>query len=328
MHKSRLAGFLLLALACFLTPAAAQPGVSSTEAEAFDLGGPCDEGEGSSLPDFYTRLREATEQGDHSQVIDLQKQYVRAMCSNHYRWFDLAEAYLEADQSDMAIQVLHELHRRGAEIKPSTFRLQVSLAQLIETPEFQRSELARELQELLEQAVQRKDVHRTQLQKLDASARPPERYVAKGACPFECCSYREWDVLETTPLYDAPFGSVVVGSAVKGRKVRGVTGDVHLRPAPVAVVHDRLPFARGEIFFLLDYLGEDFYSYWRNGEIAAEQLWADDVCLRPSRDCWAEYIEAPEDREEPQWWVLIETDDGVRGWSDRPEHFGNKDACG
>ena len=107
-----------------------------------------------------------------------------------------------------------------------------------------------------------------------------------------------------------------------------MTGDVHLRPAPVAVVHDRPPFVRGEIIFMLDYLGEGFFRHWRNGEIAEQKLWVDDVCLRPSRDCWAEYIEAPEKRQEPRWWVLIETADGTRGWADRPEHFGNKDACG
>jgi hypothetical protein len=213
--------------------------VPSIEAEVFDLGGPCDEGEGSTPADFHTRLREASQQGNHRQMIDLQKQYVRAMCSNHYRWFGLAKTYLGADRPGMAIQVLHELHRRGAEIKPSTFQHQANLAKLIDMPEFQNSELGRELRELRTAADQRKDVYLTQLRALDVSGRPPERYVARGACPFECCSYREWDVLKTTALYDVPFGTLVVSSAVKGQRVRGVTGDVHLRPTPVAVVHDR-----------------------------------------------------------------------------------------
>jgi hypothetical protein len=302
--------------------------VPSIEAEVFDLGGPCDEGEGSTPADFHTRLREASQQGNQRQMIDLQKQYVRAMCSNHYRWFGLAKTYLGADRPGMAIQVLHELHRRGAEIKPSTFQHQANLAKLIDMPEFQNSELGRELRELRTAADQRKDVYLTQLRALDVSGRPPERYVARGACPFECCSYREWDVLKTTALYDVPFGTLVVSSAVKGQRVRGVTGDVHLRPTPVAVVHDRSPFVRGEIIFMLDYLGEGFSRYWRNGEIAEEELSVDDICLRPSRDCWAEYIQSPEDRQEPEWWILIETDKGVRGWANRPEHFGNKDACG
>jgi pentatricopeptide repeat protein len=301
--------------------------VPSTSAEPFDLGGPCDDGEGSALPDFYAKLREAAKREDHQQMIDLHKRYVRAMCSNHHRWSGLAEAYLDAGRTDMAIQVLHELHRRGVEIKPSTFPYQESLASLIETPEFEQSELGRELTELRSAAARRNEVQRRQLETLEPSERPSGRYVAEGACPFECCSYREWDVLETTPLYDAPFGHVVVGSAVKGNKVKGVTGEVYLRPAPVAVVYDRPPFARGEIVFVLDYVGEGFYRYWKSGQIGEGELWVDDLCLRPSRDCWAEHILPSEERQEPRWWILIETEEGKRGWTDRPEQFGNKDAC-
>jgi hypothetical protein len=300
----------------------------SANTEVFDLGGPCDDGQVPSVSDFYPELRKAMENGDHLRVIDLHKRYVRAMCSNHHRWAGLAEAYLDSGQADMAVRVLQELHRSGVEIKPATFPYQENLASLIESPEFERSELGRELRELHRLAAARRETHRRQLEALDPTARPQERYVAEGACPFECCSYREWNVLETTPLYDAPSGKVVVGSAVKGRKVRGVTGEVHLRPAPVAVVHDRPPFARGEIVFVLDYLGEGFYRYWKSGQIGEDELWVDDVCLRPSRDCWAEYILPSGDRQAPQWWILIETEEGQRGWTDRPEQFGNKDACG
>lgn len=28
------------------------------------------------------------------------------------------------------------------------------------------------------------------------------------------------------------------------------------------------------------------------------------------------------------WWVQIETPAGQVGWTDQPDHFGNKDACG
>jgi hypothetical protein len=297
-------------------------------ANAFDLGGPCAEGSGSTPPDLYSKISQASAAGDSERLIDLHKQSVRAMCSNHFRWLSLAETYIGADRPDKAIEVLHELHRRKAEIKHETFRDHPDLAQLIETPEFRQSELGVELRALRNVAAERKEAHRRKLEALDPAARPPERYVAEGACPFECCSYREWSVLETTSLYDAPFGSASVGTVSEGSKVKGVTGEVHLRPVPVAVIHDRPPLSRGEIIFVLDYLGEDFYSYWRNGEIAENELWADEFCLRPSRDCWAEYIEAPEMREDPQWWILIETADGVRGWTDRPEHFGNKDACG
>ena len=110
--------------------------------------------------------------------------------------------------------------------------------------------------------------------------------------PFECCTYREWEVLETTSLTDEPFGTIEVGTVLAGQRVLGVTGEVHLRPEPIAVVHEHPPFAMGEVLFLLDYIGEGFYRYWRNGEIGEEELWMDDFCLRPGRGCctqpWAD----------------------------------------
>ncbi len=298
------------------------------QADTFDLGGPCDESLSSGLSDFYQRFAEASEQGDQQQLIDLQRLYVRAMCSNLNRWYGLAEVYLGAGQPEMATQVLEELFRRGAELKPSTFEFRETLAAFIATTEFQETELGQRLEALKSASAQRRAAYREELKALDPSLRPPERYVAEGACPFECCTYREWEVLETTSLTDEPFGTIEVGTVLAGQRVLGVTGEVHLRPEPIAVVHEHPPFAMGEVLFLLDYIGEGFYRYWRNGEIGEEELWMDDFCLRPGRGCWAEYLRPPAEREEAEWWVLIETEDGVRGWTNQPQHFGNKDACG
>lgn len=317
MNGSWALRFLLFALA---------PILSASEG-SFNLGGPCVDVVGYP-PGFHTELRESLAEGDWERVIELQKQSVRAMCSNDYRWLELADAYALVARPDVAIEILTELHRKGAEIKPETLKYQEKLTELIDTPEFQKTNLGRELKELQIAAARRRDDFHSRLAALDPPARPPDRYVAEGACPFECCTFREWDVKETTPLYDRPLGSVVVGSAPEGSRVLGVTGEVHLRPAPIAVIHDRPPFARGEILFALDYLGEGFYKYWRNGEVASNDLAIEELCLRPTPKCWAEYIQPPESREEPRWWVLIETDAGLRGWTDRSQHFGNMDACG
>lgn len=323
MKRPRIPFLLLLVFTSILSVSSAE----RLSEKDFGLGGPCVD-VSRYPPGFHKQQMEATEAGDWERVIELQKQSVRAMCSNNYRWLELAEAYAAAGRTDVSIEILTELHEKGEEIKASTLKFQERLKRLIEMPEFRRSALGREVNALRIEAERRRNESRVRLAALGPEVRPSDNYVAKGACPFECCRFREWEVLETTPLYDAPFGSTVVGSVTHGIQVQGVTGQVHLRPVPVAIVHDHPPFVQGEIIFVLDYLGEGYFNYWRDGEIAVDDLWINEQCLRPSADCWAEYLQPSESRTEPQWWVLIETHDGVRGWTNQTERFGNKDACG
>lgn len=51
---------------------------------------------------------------------------------------------------------------------------------------------------------------------------PPRVFVDKGACSFECCTYRPWTVDADTHLYDRPGGKKV-GMVKKGECVTGVT---------------------------------------------------------------------------------------------------------
>ena len=38
---------------------------------------------------------------------------------------------------------------------------------------------------------------------------PPSLYVSKGACPFECCTYREWTANRDLVLTDHPDGKPI-----------------------------------------------------------------------------------------------------------------------
>ena len=41
--------------------------------------------------------------------------------------------------------------------------------------------------------------------------KPPNVYIDKGACPFECCTYREWVAHTDVTLLESPNGKKVVG---------------------------------------------------------------------------------------------------------------------
>lgn len=172
-------------------------------------------------------------------------------------------------------------------------------------------------------------------------------YVSPGACPFECCVYWTWRALRDTPLHPAPRSQQVVGRVAAGEDVAALTGIVYARPVPVEVIHrhsdsNGVALAPGQRFYLLDYIGEGVHRIWLNGEArhldalglyrVDPQSQRTDVsrfgsCDAPSSACW--WRIAPGARQQrTEWWVEMRRSDGSEGWSDRPQAFANKDACG
>ncbi len=138
-----------------------------------------------------------------------------------------------------------------------------------------------------------------------ASPGPPPLFIDKGACPFECCTYRQWTVKRDTLLYDAVNGTRIVGRAAKGAKVRGLTGEVHTIPLKAKT-------KAGREVYMLTYLGEGFWKIWDNGAVKQS---GDDALNAHARP-------------QSTWWVRIGLPNGTVGWTKQPENFGNIDACG
>lgn len=138
-----------------------------------------------------------------------------------------------------------------------------------------------------------------------AATSPPTLYVDKGACPFECCTYRQWTVRRDTPVYDSVNGAKVVGVARRGSRVQGVTGEVHTVPL-------RTKLKNGKEVYMLTRLGEGFWKVWDHGRV----LESDDDNLNKGPG------------PKSTWWVRIKLPNGVTGWSKSPDNFGNMDACG
>jgi hypothetical protein len=143
--------------------------------------------------------------------------------------------------------------------------------------------------------------------------KPPNVYIDKGACPFECCTYREWVARTGVTLLDSPNGKKVVGQIKKGEKVLALTGEVHSVPLRVTAKDD-YPDAgvkAGETIYILHYEGEGYWTAWHDGRVISIENFS-------------------EEAKQPKatWWVKLKTRTGTIGWTVSHGNFGNQDACG
>ena len=152
---------------------------------------------------------------------------------------------------------------------------------------------------------------------------PPVPYVDKGACPFECCTYREWNVEKPTSVRASMSDTAPVSFRLKaGEKVFGMTGVVIttqpgiVRALKAAVIGENgVPIKKGEQFYVLTNLGEGFTKIWFKGRIYQGEPY-DDATFKFIRET------------KSIWWVKIKNRAGRIGWSRQPENFGNVDQCG
>lgn len=166
---------------------------------------------------------------------------------------------------------------------------------------------------------------------LFAQSLPPKIYIDKGACPFECCIYRDWTVNQNTPLLDQPNGKKIVGRVKKGEKIKALTGEVHTVPQTLEVVFDYKQYKTGDVLYLLTYLGEGSNKVWFRGKVYDEDLFfihnaavKYTGCDHPSEKCWGRL----KTEKNSTWWIQIEFNHGKKGWTKESQNFGNMDACG
>jgi hypothetical protein len=161
----------------------------------------------------------------------------------------------------------------------------------------------------------------------------PSPYTDAGACPFECCTYREWKVEHRTVLHAAPKGgAAAVGKVERGDSVMALTGEVVTVPARFRVKRDHGDHHAGDAFWVYTYIGEGFFKVWHDEKMEEEQLdfspyaggTGGERCEESERQCWGEL----DTRLKMTWWIKLRTSRGVEGWSREHENFSGSDACG
>ncbi|MBI1358438.1 MAG: hypothetical protein GC160_29225 [Acidobacteria bacterium] len=304
------------------------------------LGGPCepeareDVGRIQAWHARVSAYSAAERRGDLDAAIVEAKAVVRGLCSNEHWWLKLAETQVRAGREQEAVETLAAYYARGANGVDRRLRDPESpLYRLKDSAAFQTSELAASLAADRRALEQRREKAQRRVRLDPGAVREP--YIAVGACPGECCRYGSWSVQQDVVLYDSTRMARTVGEAKQGSRVEALTGVVRLRPIPVLVrapPPDHPEVAEGELAYLLDYLGEGYGRiYVGEGRIVdGPILSVHEHCPFPGPDCWGEVVD-PKDagrQRDGVWWVKVKTADGVTGWTQEVDKFGDISGCG
>ena len=158
--------------------------------------------------------------------------------------------------------------------------------------------------------------------------RPTVPYESPGACPFECCVYREWTVEQDTDVFGDYRKPTSVNFRVRrGETVTALTGVVVTTKLGMAIVRSPRAslasfFKPGERFDVIHHVSEGHWKYWFNGYFDVKPMAETKQCPGPA--CEFELVQEPQ----TVWWANVRARNGREGWTREPRHFGNKDRCG
>lgn len=147
-------------------------------------------------------------------------------------------------------------------------------------------------------------------------------YRDVGACPFECCTYRDWFASKPISIFKSMNSSSAVAFRLKkGEKVKGMTGVVVTSIAGKAKVlkdvtleNSKVRVKKGDTLLMLTYLGEGYFRFWYRGKIFEESADVDGI----------KFLSQPKS----VWWVKIRNRKGQIGWTISDGNFNNQDQCG
>lgn len=180
---------------------------------------------------------------------------------------------------------------------------------------------------------------------------PPLPYVELGACPFECCTYRDWRAsrpISAQENWDNPRETTArrktVFGIARGDTITAMTGHTmttkagHLRVAKDATLTvlssqfpkqpvEKIPVHAGDIVYLLVPHGEAAYSIWYGGRVLERVDMSDLLAAiteaNPNGAPPKDVLEQPAF----EWWVRVRNQQGDIGWTDRARDFAGADAC-
>jgi hypothetical protein len=141
-----------------------------------------------------------------------------------------------------------------------------------------------------------------------------------GACPMECCAYREWSVQKDTVVRTDRSEKAAAAFTVKaGEWVTGVTGMVIVTSPGRGVVKTSMKLGErqaspGDVVEYLTYQGEGFFKVWFKGQML-DGVEGYEPIVMTVEPVW-------------EWWAEVRNSKGQVGWTNQTENFGHIYSCG
>ncbi|MGH7577529.1 MAG: hypothetical protein ACREM1_20690 [Longimicrobiales bacterium] len=158
---------------------------------------------------------------------------------------------------------------------------------------------------------------------------PENLLLRRGACPFECCIYRNWEATGEIPVVAQERGTAPpVFTIDAGERFRADSGNVHVTSIAVVPVTDSVgdppywSFGPGDTLVVLDYVGEGFYNVWHDGSVVEVPTFWSSGPIEEGEGSLGQHA--------AEWWVHITMSDGRTGWirADTAPQINGADACG
>jgi hypothetical protein len=141
-----------------------------------------------------------------------------------------------------------------------------------------------------------------------------------GACPMECCAYREWSVEKETVVRSDRYETAPAAFTVKpGDWVTGTTGVVIVVSPGRGEVTTSMKLGNrqaspGDVVEYLTYQGEGFYKVWFKGQMLDGVEGYNPIVMKVE-PVWV-------------WWAEIKNKKGQIGWTNETGNFGHIYSCG
>jgi hypothetical protein len=149
---------------------------------------------------------------------------------------------------------------------------------------------------------------------------PSFPYEDWGACPMECCTYREWDAKKETVIRADRYDTAPAAFTVKpGEWVTGLTGVVIVTSPGRGVVTTPMKLGNrqakpGDVVEYLTYQGEGFYKAWFKGQML-DGVEGYNPIVMTVEPVWI-------------WWAEVKNKKGQVGWTNEPWNFDHIYSCG